>query len=1031
MGSFPRFHRVCSYSLALGCLAWTGAAPATAAAVAGEDTSTLAATPWAATLPRDAATDPLTAADWVGPDGIIYPDWTWAGIHLGQSAMEQRGIPNRTTIAASISAKLAGPAQGEAFTTALERTIAQVGAAGGGVIQLPAGTFDLVRPLVIPYHRIVLRGAGRGQAVQPGGRADGAETRIRFTFGFGVLGEPASKILAFPESGLLTKQTVLSCYAQAFSPQATYAATQASGQATHIVAVYLTITPAGKPPVTVAISRDSADRKTYPRFQALEGGGPAMAVAYAMDQVPELQGVASATVQVTVLRRWKEGTTAKEAREVGIPTTFKVDWNQVLPDPRPLVGGTRTPVTSPLLFTGAMATDKRAELGEAWLLEPAARGDFALVVDVPSVESAAKRGLVPGAPVRININYSRTWDELIERDMGRTHGLDRDQHGTIARVEAASGKVRVVLAQALRFSLPVNEGRVFRFNPTTRLNEEDGTKSTRIQALAPIRECGLEQLVLEQTQPIWFDGPHFANAMNCWVRGVRVERAGRNPVVLQGLFNEIRDSEFIDPRWADNTGQGSAYVSGSSFGLIDGIYARNCRHAPNFSGSTGGVVRNSRFDSSDLQWHMAWGREHLVEGCTVDAMEGTGSYGWAAFAQRNIAASHGPGMGPRNVMYGCDLSGPKGGIFLGGKTEGFLILHNRIRAEEGPGIAIRYHVFNGLILGNSLLVQDRLAPGILFGDPELSQSRRAKTTANPNPALHRGLGAVNSGNDAIANVVYGGNGEFADGRQDSDRARSTWRVAAGNRVEAWQTDAPRPQPAMASVYATQLAHPQGFAKALAADRLYQPASAGRHEAPSRDDGSVVAQIAFRPSGENAVTDAAQWQGGVPYQGWLVDQGESFAARQGFRFGWSGGQPTLRLLPPGFKLPEDVRQRSWAAWVADDEVLPAAQWSKQRELSWQMELEPGRYRVFLACGAPNLPKRFERGQAQPFLTRHDWSLNGQILRDPGQSDVRRDAFWATVTVGEDRRLALRPAPTAITPRLSFIQIYRQGDPNPKP
>ena len=34
-----------------------------------------------------------------------------------------------------------------------------------------------------------------------------------------------------------------------------------------------------------------------------------------------------------------------------------------------------------------------------------------------------------------------------------------------------------------------------------------------------------------------------------------------------------------------------------------------------------------------------------------------------------------------------------------------------------------------------------------------------------------------------------------------------------------------------------------------------------------------------------------------------------------------------------------------------------------------------------------------------------------------------AVVVTVKVGDDRRLTIRPAPTAITPRLAFVQLYR--------
>ena len=62
-------------------------------------------------------------------------------------------------------------------------------------------------------------------------------------------------------------------------------------------------------------------------------------------------------------------------------------------------------------------------------------------------------------------------------------------------------------------------------------------------------------------------------------------------------------------------------------------------------------------------------------------------------------------------------------------------------------------------------------------------------------------------------------------------------------------------------------------------------------------------------------------------------------------------------------------------------------------------------------------------ALPFVQRNDWLLNDVALHDPLQPDVRLDAFWSTVTVGADGLLILRPAATAITPRVAFVQIFR--------
>lgn len=103
--------------------------------------------PWPGTYkiaPFDRAR--LTEADVVGPGGRVYPDFTYAGF--------PGGIPT-VPVVRTLSAT-----PGQDISALLEQAAAQVGAAGGGAILLPEGTFNLNSPVYISANNVVLRGAG-------------------------------------------------------------------------------------------------------------------------------------------------------------------------------------------------------------------------------------------------------------------------------------------------------------------------------------------------------------------------------------------------------------------------------------------------------------------------------------------------------------------------------------------------------------------------------------------------------------------------------------------------------------------------------------------------------------------------------------------------------------------------------------------------------------------------------------------------------------------------------------------------------
>ena len=108
------------------------------------------APPWPPTYKLSPAdTAHLTDADVVGPDGLVYPDWRKAGV--------AGGIPDVKTV---VDSHTFDALVGQNIADALENAIASASHAGGGAIELPAGTFYLDRSFMIDQDRVVLRGAG-------------------------------------------------------------------------------------------------------------------------------------------------------------------------------------------------------------------------------------------------------------------------------------------------------------------------------------------------------------------------------------------------------------------------------------------------------------------------------------------------------------------------------------------------------------------------------------------------------------------------------------------------------------------------------------------------------------------------------------------------------------------------------------------------------------------------------------------------------------------------------------------------------
>ena len=94
----------------------------------------------------------LTPADVVGPDGLVYPNWTRCGV--------PGGIP-KVAVGARIEAFGGKANDGVDDSAALDRACRAVGGKGGGAVLLGPGTYHLDRPVTVGHDGVVIRGAGR------------------------------------------------------------------------------------------------------------------------------------------------------------------------------------------------------------------------------------------------------------------------------------------------------------------------------------------------------------------------------------------------------------------------------------------------------------------------------------------------------------------------------------------------------------------------------------------------------------------------------------------------------------------------------------------------------------------------------------------------------------------------------------------------------------------------------------------------------------------------------------------------------
>ncbi|HHX40662.1 MAG TPA: right-handed parallel beta-helix repeat-containing protein [Armatimonadetes bacterium] len=605
----------------------------------------------------------LTAADVVGPDGIVYPDWRWAGI--------PGGIPKVPAVARieEFGARANDDADDSA---ALERGAEEVGKRGGGALLLGAGTYYLDRPVVITRDGVVLRGAG-------------AE-KTRLVFRYGV---PAGGVrFCRPAPGAtVTPTTAIEIHAD--------------------------------PKELQALSLE-VDGQQVRRIQRHAHWGGTFSLSVAGSAVTARAG--SGEHILKAVAEYPGGRKAEATLRVRTDASAKA-------------GRIHMPPAAAIVFSGGAYASPRIKLAR-----DGRRGDRELLLE-------STEGIAAGDRIRLRAPKTPRWDALVRNAC---------QWGEYRRTELLVERVdgqRITVNQPLRIGFPVVDG-------------------AYAQEIQPIRRCGVEDLSLEQREPIWTSGIYFHNVWESWARGVAVKKAGRFPLYFTGAkWCEIRDC-VLDDAWFKGGG-GTAYAGWEQACdcLMENVTTYKLRHAPCVQwAASGNVIRKSAFYASDAQWHSGWTHENLYEECVIESTTDNGAYGYGMWASPPEDTAHGPN-GPRNVVYNCDVRSPKAGLWMGGMNENWLILYNRFIAGSGPGILAKTASFDHIIRGNVFCLADEKRPAVVLLSPDCI------------------------GVELIGNRVLGGNGQLWGGLGKP-------LVERDNRLEP-AGEAPRPRPAVPSIFEWQ------------------------------------------------------------------------------------------------------------------------------------------------------------------------------------------------------------------------------------
>jgi len=617
-------------------------------------------------------TDRMTPADVLGPDGIVYPNWTKCGV--------QGGIPQVKAVN-SVEDFGAKADDNVDDSQALAKACEAAGKKGGGAVLLGAGTYYLDRPVTVRHDNIVIRGKG--------------PDKTRLIFRYSV---PDDRVVFYSprRSSRVGPDTRLEMHCK----------------------------PTGLAAMTIMMDDTVVGTWT----QGQHSGNTFNFAQYGRDaigKVPDgphvLKGIAE----------YGNGSKLSGEIPVILDSTFRDD--QPAADSR-----------AAITFAGKGTVGRKLELAA-----DGKRGDTKLKLrDAEGLARHADGGLAVGDCIMIDGPATDRWKSLTKNAC--KWGTYRMYELVVAGIDGDT----VAVNQPLRIEFPVIDG-------------------SYIQKTEPIQRCGVEGFYLEQTENLWISGVIFSYGWNCWAQNVTVKKCGRFPVYGSAAkWCEIRDCVF-DDAWFKGGG-GTAYTGWDRCWdcLMENVETFKMRHAPLFQWAAGGcVIRKSVFHESDGQWHSGWTNENLIEQCVIESVQGHGGYGYGMWASPPEDAAHGPN-GPRNVVYNCDVSSPKAGLWMGGMNENWLILYNRFVADAGPGVSAKTASFDHIIGENVFVLKDGKSPMVSLATADCI------------------------GIELVGNKLYGGSGKVASGKAEPALAVDNETLPLAS--------AARPAPNVPSIYEWQL-----------------------------------------------------------------------------------------------------------------------------------------------------------------------------------------------------------------------------------
>jgi len=568
------------------------------------------APPWEGTYKiRAHETGRLTPADVIGPDGIAYPNWMNVGI--------PGGIPDLATTHHAIDFG-AVPDDGIDDSPALQTAIDELESDGGGVLLIPAGTFDLDRPILVTHNEVVIRGAGSGK------------THLRSHFSMRGL-DP--ELRGFDSGGSIGPSTFF----------------------------YVWADPEDLVRVQIRAGDEMVHTTERPGLWETQ-------IEFRYPGTVLTENIASGPIDLVAEVTYRDGSVRSVTARVNVT-------DEAIPADR--AHGSLGMIT----FRGQGPIGERIALAA-----DGKRGDTHLIL-------APDHGFKTGDHVYLHAPTTPEWNAMTRN--AHRGGNYRSNQYEIASVDGD----RVEISEPLRLDFPLMAG-------------------AHVQKIAPMVRSGIEDLSLEQVEEAKLHGIVFEYGWECWGRGIEVVRAGYKPLYMpHSKRSEVRDSVF-DRVWSNSGGSGYIGWEHSFDCLMENVTTYDMRHAPVVQwASSGNVIRKSQFHNSDAQWHAGWTNENLFEELIVTASQDGGSYGNGGWASGPEDTGHGPN-GPRNVIYNCDISSSKAGLWMGGMNENWLIMYNRFTVGRGPAILAKAASFDHIIRGNVFIVMEPYPGAIYIGSED-------------------------------------------------------------------------------------------------------------------------------------------------------------------------------------------------------------------------------------------------------------------------------------------------------------------------